>query len=137
MTYRYFPIREVELAADIEYIELKEGNELKGIENLHLSAFYSTENTRQKGMAYEKLGDMSFAKREYVSAQKYYDSCANVINDNYPNAEVIRNKADNLASLVVAVETVQYEDSVQMIAAMNESNREKFIEGVIKKIKYD
>ncbi len=25
MTYRYFPIREVELAADIEYIELKEG----------------------------------------------------------------------------------------------------------------
>lgn len=25
MTYRYFPIREIELAADIEYIELKEG----------------------------------------------------------------------------------------------------------------
>lgn len=116
-------------------IEIKEGNEPKGIEHLTNCAFYSTKNTRQKGMAYERLGDMSFSKRHYVSAQKYYDSCANVIQDTYPNAEAIRNKADNLSNLVVAVETAQYEDSVQRIALMGENERETFLKDLIKKIK--
>ena len=116
-------------------IELKEQNESKGVEYLHLCAFYSTSNTRQKGMAYEKLGNMNFSKRNYVNAQKYYDSCATVIDDNYPNAEAIRNKANDLASLVVAVETVQYEDSVQRIALLNDKDRVSFIKDLIKKIK--
>ena len=118
-------------------IEFQEGNEPKGIEYLHSSAFYSTKNTRQKGMAYEMLGDMSFSKRSYVSAQKYYDSCATVIKDTYPNAEAIRNKASNLADLVVAVETAQYEDSVQMIAALGEKDRKDFLKALIKKTKED
>ena len=88
-------------------------------------------------MAYERLADMSFDKRKYVNAQKYYDSCATVINDNYPNAEVIRNKASNLADLVVAVETAQYEDSVQMIAGLDEAGRKDFLKALIKKIKAD
>lgn len=116
-------------------IELNEGNEPKGIEYLHSSAFYSTKNTRQKGMAYEKLADMSFSKRSYVSAQKYYDSCATVIKDTYPNAEGIRNKASNLADLVVAVEMAQYEDSVQMIASLGENDRKDFLKSLIKQIK--
>lgn len=116
-------------------IELQEGNEEKGVYYLHQCAFYSTNNPRQKGMAYEKLGDMKFGKRDYVNAQRYYDSCANVITETYPNAEAIRNKANNLSELVVAVETIQYEDSVQMIAAMSESERESFIKKVIKDTK--
>lgn len=116
-------------------IEFQDGNEAKGISYLHQCAFYSTNNPRQKGMAYEKLGDLKFAKRDYVDAQRYYDSCARVIPETYPNAEAIRNKANNLSDLVVAVETIQYEDSVQMIAAMSESEREDFIKKVIKQTK--
>lgn len=116
-------------------IEFNAGDEPKGIEYLHQCAFYSTNNTRQKGMAYEKLGDLSFQKRNYVSAQKYYDSCANVISETYPNAEAIRNKANNLADLVVAVETANYEDSVQRIAALSDGDRENFLKEHIKKTK--
>lgn len=116
-------------------IELKKGNEDKAIEYLHSSAFYSVSNTRQKGMAYEKLADMRFEKREYVPAQKYYDSCAAVIKDDYPNAESIRGKADDLASLVVAVETVKYEDSVQRIAQLSDGDRESFLKNYIKQVK--
>jgi tetratricopeptide (TPR) repeat protein len=116
-------------------IELKENKEQKASEHLTLSAFYSNKNKRQKGMAYEKLGDLKFAKRDYVRAQKYYDSCANVIPETYPNAEAIRNKAANLANLVVAVETAMFEDSVQRIAAMPETQRQDFLEDLIKKIK--
>ncbi len=116
-------------------IEFSKGNEPKGIEYLHECTFYSVNNSRQKGMAYEDLGDLSFSKRNYVPAQKYYDSCAQVINDDYPNAEAIRNKADDLASLVIAVEMVNYEDSVQLIALMDEGSRDKYLKSVIKQIK--
>ncbi len=116
-------------------IELQKSNELKAFEYLTFSAFYSTTNPRQKGMSYEKMGDLSFAKRNYVKAQKYYDSCATVIDDKYPNAEGVKNKAIKLADLVTAVETANFEDSVQRIAALSERDRVSFIEEVIKKTK--
>lgn len=115
-------------------IETQKGNVPKSKEYLTLSAFYSTSNTRQKGMSYERLGNLAYSERNYVSAQKYYDSCSNVIGENYPNAEAIKNKALKLADLVVAVETAYYEDSVQRIARMSEDDRTAFIEQVIKKI---
>lgn len=113
-------------------IELQNSNKPKAIDYLTKSAFYSTSNTRQKGMAYEKLGNMSFTDRNYVSAQKYYDSCATAIDDKYPNAEGIRSKAEKLADLVLAVETANFEDSVQRIAMLGEDDRVKFVEKVIK-----
>lgn len=115
-------------------MELKENNEPKAVEYLTLSAFYSDKNKRQKGMAYEKMGDLRFQKRDYIRAQKYYDSCAAVIPEDYPNGDAIRNKAANLASLVMAVETAIYEDSVQRIAAMSENDRTDYLKDVIKKI---
>ncbi len=116
-------------------IELQQANKPKAVDYLTQSAFYSVENTRQKGMSYEKLGDLAFSDRNYVSAQKYYDSCATVINDEYPNAEGIRTKAEKLADLVLAVETAAYEDSIQRIAALGEEERIDFIENVIKQTK--
>lgn len=118
-------------------MELQMGNKIKAKEYLTLSAFYSTTNTRQKGMSYEKLGNLSFSERNYVAAQKYYDSCVNVIDSKYPNAEGVKNKALKLSDLVKAVETYEYEDSVQKIVQLNEKDRVEFIENVIKKIKKD
>ena len=115
-------------------LEIRDGDIAQGKVYLTESAFYSVNNTRQKGMAYERLADMSFAEKNYVGAQKYYDSCGRVIADTYPNAEAIRNKAIKLSDLVVAVETAQYEDSVQRIAAMSENDRESFLKKLIKKI---
>lgn len=116
-------------------IELKANNEPLAVEYLTQCAFYSTANTRQKGMAYEKLADLRFSKRDYIKAQKYYDSCAVVITDDYPNAQGIRNKAAKLSDLVKAVEISFYEDSVQKIARMDPEAQEDFIKGVIKQVK--
>lgn len=114
-----------------------ESNEEGARANYTKSAFYSTSNNRQKGMAYEKLGDMSFSKKDYLGAQKYYDSCAKVIPESYPNYEAIQNKASKLQSLVKAIETAQYEDSVQRIAQLSPPEQLAFAEGVIKKLKKD
>ncbi len=114
-------------------IELRESNEEKAMQHLTNSAFYSTNNVRQKGMAYEKMGDLRYAKRDYIKAQKYYDSCGTTVDDKYPNIKEIRSKAEKLADLVVAVETAQYEDSVQRIAKMDPAEQEAFLQNVIKK----
>ena len=116
-------------------IELQRSNKPKAFEYLTASAFYSTANVRQKGMAYEKMGDLSFADRNYVKAQKYYDSCGKVIDDKYPNAEGVRKKAEKLADLVRAVETAAFEDSVQRIAKLGEDERKDFLKNVIKQRK--
>ena len=115
--------------------ELKSGNEKKAIIYLTKSAFYSTSNKRQKSMAYEKLGDLSYSNKQYVPAQKYYDSCANFMPENYPNGDAIKNKAIKLDKLVKAVEIITFEDSVQMIAMMDEKERIDFLENVVEQIK--
>jgi hypothetical protein len=98
------------------------------------SAFFSLNNPRQKGVSYEKLGDLSFNERNYVSAQRYYDSSAQVIPDEYINAELIRSKANNLAQLVDNIDVVMYEDSVQRIALMDEKERDKFLKDLVKQL---
>lgn len=116
-------------------LDMKRGDEAGAFQDYTNSAFYSSGNPRQKAMSYERMANIKFAKREYVPAQKYYDSCAAVVPEDYPNAEGIKNKAIKLADLVVAVETAQYEDSVQRIAQMDPDAKEKFLKNVIKQIK--
>lgn len=118
-------------------LELKENNGKQAMVYLTQSVKSSITNKRQKAMSYEKLGDFSFEKSNYVSAQKYYDSCGTVMPENYPNGEDIKLKAAKLSKLVAAVETANFEDSVQRIALMSESERADYLEDVLKQIKLE
>lgn len=116
-------------------VELGRNDVAQAKRYLSRSVFYSLDNPRQKGVSYEKLGDLSFNEKNYVFAQKYYDSSAQVIPDTYVNAEKIRSKADNLAKLVENIDLITFEDSVQKIAMMDEKSREKFLKDVVKQLK--
>ena len=118
-------------------IELQESHKKQASVYLTQSAQATTTNKRQKAMSYEKLGDLSFDKSDYVAAQKYFDSCATVMPENYPNGEEIKNKASKLKSLVQAVETATFEDSVQRIALLSEPDRIEYLEDVLEQIKKD
>jgi hypothetical protein len=118
-------------------IELQEKNRKQAMIYLTQSAKSSTTNKRQKAMSYEKMGDLSFEKSNYIAAQKYYDSCGTVMPENYPNGEDIKSKAAKLSKLVTAVETANFEDSVQRIALMSESDRADYLEDVLKQIKLE
>lgn len=118
-------------------ISYNDGDIEKAIEHYTSSAFYSNTNKYQKGLSYEKLGDIFFSKKLYVPAQKYYDSCAKVIPENYPNFEGVKNKADKLQALVKAIETATYEDSVQRITALSPEEQLSFAKDLVKKIKED
>lgn len=116
-------------------LELNRGNDYLGKAYYTSSAFYSTSNKRQKALSYEKLGDLSFNQKAYISAQKYYDSCARFMPEAYPNGEVVKSKAMKLLDLVNSLESAQFEDSVQRIAKMPEKEQTEFLKELIKDIK--
>lgn len=118
-------------------VEINRNDQEKAKSYLTESAFFSTTNKRQKAMSYEKLGDLSFNTKDYVAAQKYYDSSARFINEDYPNGDLVKNKAIKLADLVKAIETANFEDSVQRIAKMTEKDREDFLKETLKQLKRD
>jgi hypothetical protein len=115
-------------------VELNKNERENAVNYLTKSAFYSGQNKRQKAMSYEKLGDISYQVRNYIHAQKYYDSCSRFMPEDYPNGEEIKNKAIKLSDLVKAVEIAIFEDSVQRIAKMSEKDRTAFIKETLKSI---
>lgn len=113
-------------------MDVREGNDSSAIKNYTASVYWSVKNNRQKGMSYLRLADMHFEDQQYVKAQKYYDSCVTVLPEDYEDYAAIKTKADGLADLVYHYETVVFEDSVQMIAAMDPETREKFLKKTLK-----
>ena len=118
-------------------VELNQNDKKQAKIYLTQSAFYSNNNKRQRAMSYETLGDLSYSDRDYISAQKYYDSCSRFVTDDYPNGDEIKNKAVKLADLVKSVETALFEDSVQRIAKMSEKDRTDFLKETLKQMKED
>lgn len=130
---RYLEFRD-QIYFAMSKVELSRNDRKKAKYYLSRSVFFSLNNPRQKGVSYEKLGDLSFEEKNYVFAQRYYDSSANVIPETYFNYDVIRNKADKLANLVEDIDLIAFEDSVQRIAKMSEKDRDQFLKDVIKQI---
>jgi hypothetical protein len=113
-------------------VELNRNDKDQAVTYLTKSTFYSGTNKRQKAMSYEKLGDISYSSKNYIFAQKYYDSCSRFMPEDYPNGDEIKNKAIKLADLVKSVEIAIYEDSIQRIAKMSERDRTDFLKETIK-----
>lgn len=115
-------------------IEFKDGNVELAKKNYSASAFHSVKNNRQKGQSYLRLGDITFDEKDYLSAQKYYDSCVQVLPEEYEGYEQIKAKAEGLSDLVLHYETFVYEDSVQIKAQMPPDELEKYLENQVKQM---
>ncbi len=102
--------------------------------NFSNSVRWSIKNDRQKGLSYLRLADISFNEKDYLSAQKYYDSCVKVLPTEHEDYELIKNKALGLADLVFHYETVQLQDSLQRLGSMSPKDREKYLEKIAKDI---
>ncbi|MGZ3904124.1 MAG: type IX secretion system periplasmic lipoprotein PorW/SprE [Bacteroidia bacterium] len=119
-------------------MEEKENNPDKAYEYYKLSAKNSTSaNIQQKAKSYLKLADLSFDRENYTDAAGYYDSTVSIIKDDFPNYQDIVSKKKSLNTLVKYVTTIKTEDSLQRLANMDTSARNKYIRGMIQKLKED
>mgnify|MGYP000055943842 CR=1 FL=1 len=115
-------------------VYLRQGNKGAGIENLRLSIKYNKGNMQQLGMAHFTLGELYFDQRRYVNAQAYYDSASTSFSaehELYTEAVV---KKNSLSDLVDYVQTIAREDSLQSLALMSESERNRAIDQIIEEV---
>ncbi len=91
------------------------------------SVYYSVSNNKQKAKSYLRLAEMKIGDRDYVRAQKYYDSCVRVAPENFKNRDLIERKAKKLKDLVDAIETANLQDSLIRIAKMTPGEQDAFL----------
>ena len=110
----------------------KEGNRNVAIENYAQSVSTSFNNQFQRALSSITLADIYFEDLEYRKAQSYYDSAMIIIDDTYPNYEIVSGNYRGLTNLVDNLIIVEREDSLQRIAKMPEIERESFIARLMK-----
>lgn len=115
-------------------IEEKEKQPDKAIVYYKKSARSSVSNNNQKSAAYLKLGEIYFEKPNFSISEAYYDSTIAVLPKDHPNYNNILNRKTTLSSLVGYIRTIQREDSLQKLAKMQESERNKIIDAFIAKL---
>lgn len=112
----------------------KEKNQEQAIVNYKLSVKNSTQNPKQKALSYLKLGEINFEQANYSAASGYYDSTMITLPKDYKDYDAISKRKTTLETLIGYIKTIQREDSLQRIAKMSESDRDRFITNMIKRM---
>jgi outer membrane protein assembly factor BamD (BamD/ComL family) len=92
----------------------------------------SVKNQNQKGLSYLRIADINFNdKANYIVAKKYYDSTLTTLSPNYPGYLIILKKTNNLQLLTDRLGIVAREDTLQMLARMDEKSRAARIDTMV------
>jgi tetratricopeptide (TPR) repeat protein len=117
--------------AELYYVNKDIDNAIK---NYHLSVRYSVKNQNQKGLSYLRMADIYFKnKADYVGAKKYYDSTLFSLSPNYPGYQTIQKKSNNLQLLADRYSIISREDTLQMLAQLDEKTRAVRIDAMVNK----
>jgi TolA-binding protein len=115
--------------AMLQYADKDIDNAIKSYKQ---SAGSSVKNQNQKGLSYLRLADIYFKnKADYTSAKNYYDSTLMNLSPNYPGFVTIQKKADNLQLLADRLQIISREDTLQMLAALDEPTRNQRIDEMV------
>ena len=118
-------------------VYLSREDTVNAIKNYSLGIEKSTQNGLEKAICQIKLGDIYFTMRDYVKAQPCFSGALAGINKEYKDYKRVSKLSAVLDELVVHVEAVHLQDSLQTLARMPEAERLAVIDKVIEKVKKD
>ena len=101
------------------------------IHYLKKSVSTSVQDDFQKTESALELADIYFDNGTYTSAQAYYDTASMSLPREYPDYDAIMNKATVLSQLVVQIQTITLQDSLQTIARMDTAELYAMINNLI------
>jgi tetratricopeptide (TPR) repeat protein len=116
---------------------LREGDRPKGIEYLELSVLASSSNNDQKSKSFLRLGKLYYAEKNYIKAQRYYDSTMTVLPKEHEEFALIELQNTSLTELVDQLEIVNNRDSISQLCALSEKDLITKIEDLIQDKKDD
>lgn len=104
----------------------------KALQYYNLSIKSSTKNSTQKGLSYLSIADIKFKNEaDYITAKSYYDSVLTNLSPFYPGYRQIKLKSNNLALLVDQLKVIAFEDTLQMLAKLDEDARLAKIDALV------
>jgi len=115
-------------------LSMKQGNENEALEFFRKSASSPSSNPNQKFRSYLALADHFYKKPDFIKAGKYYDSTIFFMDQKHPDYKSLKTKSQDLNSVVSQLTIIQNEDSLQMVAAMSESERNTLISSIINEL---
>jgi outer membrane protein assembly factor BamD (BamD/ComL family) len=95
----------------------------------------ATAQPEYKDKSFLQMANISFAQQNYSLAKNYYDSLSKVINEPPIDSATIEARKQILARLAPAVNQINFEDSVQGIAALPEAERKAYVKQLSKKLR--
>jgi tetratricopeptide (TPR) repeat protein len=116
-------------------IEMTDGNTDKAIENYKKSVVVSKNNKDQKALSCLTLADYFYNQKDYVPSQAYYDSTMQNIDEDYPNINIIKARAESLGRLVENLNAINTNDSLLRISKMTENERFSVIDKIISNLR--
>lgn len=116
-------------------VYLSREDTVNAIRNYELGVEKSTQNGLDKAICQIKLGDLYFQKRDYVKAQPNFSGALAGIQKEYKDYERVSKLSAILDELVVHVEAVHLQDSLQTLAKMPEAERLAVIDKIIEQVK--
>lgn len=117
--------------AEIAY---KEKDIAQALKYLDKSIAESTTNSTQKALSYLRRADIYFEKPNYKEAEANYDSTMTFLPKDFPDYQFIADRKKSLTALVLNLNVIATEDSLQRMAKMSEKERNNAIDKIIKTI---
>ena len=118
-------------------IELQDYHKEEGVDYLEQSAASPPSNPKQKAKTFKTLADVYFEDKEYVFAQKYYDSTLLALDAKNPDFNDIKERNESLTRLVSYINTIELKDSMLLLGSLTEKQRRDKIEEILYKEKIE
>lgn len=116
-------------------VYLNREDTVNAIKNYREGIEKSTQNGIEKAICQIKLGDLYFSMRDYIQAQPCFSGALAGIQKEYKDYERVSKLSAVLDELVVHVEAVHLQDSLQTLAKMPETERLAVIDKIIEQVK--
>lgn len=108
---------------------------INAIANYQTGIEKSVRGGLDKAICQIKLGDIYFQRRDYVKAQPCFSGALSGINKEYKDYKRVSKLSSVLDELVVHVEAVHLQDSLQTLAKMPEAEKLAVIDKIIEQVK--
>lgn len=112
-------------------MEMNKPDTLSAINNYTLSCVNSVTNTTQKALSFLALAKIDFSRALYKSSKTHYDSTLFYMSDDFSGYEQAKEKHEILERLVLHLDIINMQDSLQFLANLPKLELEGIINQII------
>ncbi|RYF91804.1 MAG: tetratricopeptide repeat protein [Chitinophagaceae bacterium] len=102
---------------------------------LNSAVRYNNDNSNLRNKSFYQLGELAYSTGDFRNAYSYYDSLQLGEADDFVKLDDLNSRKAALGNLVVHIDAVNREDSLQRIAALSPADRDAFIKKLVRKLR--